>query len=225
MFNVPENTHLITWIIMKNLVTKQKEENLNVISHLVGVLFGFIGFYFLVTENSYSTKYATFSIIVYSCSFILLFTASSLYHYVSKSILKNRLRIVDHISIYLLIAGTYTPIALITLSEGNGLSIFIYVWSIAIIGTVLKLFYTGKYEFISLILYLAMGWLIVLDFQNLLDHTNELGIFLLLLGGFFYTIGIIFYAIKKIPFNHFIWHLFVLAGAVSHWLFIFLDVI
>ena len=203
----------------------QKEERLNTISHAIGALFGVIGFYFLLNKNSHKTDYATFSIIVYSFTFILMFTASSLYHQVSFARFRNRLRILDHICIYLLIAGTYTPVALITLINGNGWDIFVYVWSIAAIGALLKLFFTGKYEFFSLLLYLAMGWLIVLDFQNLLDYTEKFGIRLLFIGGGFYTAGIIFYAIEKIPYNHFIWHLFVLAGAISHWLFIFLDVI
>jgi len=210
---------------MTTITSNQKEERLNTISHLVGALFGVLGFYFLLIRNSSKTDYATFSIIVYSFTFILMFTASSLYHHVSFARFRDRLRILDHICIYLLIAGTYTPVTLITLIEGNGWDIFIYVWSIAAFGTILKLFFTGKYEFVSLLLYLAMGWLIVLDFQNLLERTEEFEANLLFMGGGFYTIGIIFYAIEKIPYNHFIWHLFVLAGAVSHWLFIFLDVI
>jgi hemolysin III len=210
---------------MTNKTANQKEERLNTVSHLVGVLFGVFGFYFLLIRNSRKTDYATFSIIVYSFTFILMFIASSLYHHVSFARFRNKLRILDHICIYLLIAGTYTPVALITLINGNGWDIFIYVWSIAAIGALLKLFFTGKYEFVSLLLYLVMGWLIVLDFQNLLNHTEKFGRNLLFIGGGFYTAGIFFYAIEKIPYNHFIWHLFVLAGALSHWLFIFLDVI
>ena len=149
----------------------------------------------------------------------------TLYHSVSKSDIKRKLRIIDHISIYLLIAGTYTPVALITLQNGNGWLVFYIVWGIAALGTLLKIFYTGKFEFLSLVFYLAMGWLIVIDFQNLLAHTTVIGLRLLFLGGAFYTLGIIFYAWKRLPYNHFIWHLFVLGGAISHWLFIYYDVV
>ncbi len=154
-----------------------------------------------------------------------MFVVSTLYHAVQSSKLKRRLRILDHITIYFLIAGTYTPLTVITLESGNGWYIFYTVWGIAALGTVLKLFYTGKYELVSLLLYLAMGWLIVIDFENLLERTTSLGIWLLFIGGAFYTLGILFYAWERIPYNHFIWHLFVLGGAMSHWFFIYKSVI
>jgi hemolysin III len=201
------------------------EEELNAISHGLGVIFGVFGLFFLLAQNTQKTTYATLSILIYSLCFIILFAASTLYHSVSNFNLKQKFRVIDHISIYLLIAGTYTPVALINLEAGNGWLIFYIVWAFAGIGTILKIFFTGKFEVISLLLYLAMGWLIVLDFQNLLDNTSTLGTQLLFLGGAFYTLGIIFYAWKRIPYNHFIWHLFVLGGAISHWLFIFYDVV
>ncbi|MEM6866522.1 MAG: hemolysin III family protein, partial [Bacteroidota bacterium] len=122
--------------------------------------------------------------------------------------------------IYYLIAGTYTPVCLLFLAESKGWLLFYLVWGIALVGTVLKLFFTGKFEVFSLILYGVMGWLIVLDFSSLVEKISTDSLFWLGLGGAFYTIGILFYAIRKIPFNHFIWHLFVLGGAISHWVFI-----
>ncbi len=202
-----------------------KEEFLNTVSHFLGAVFGIIGVFLLLSKNSNKTTYATLSIIVYSVSFISMFLVSALYHAVTTIKAKRVLRIVDHINIYYLIAGTYTPVALITLINGNGWSIFFAVWGIAAVGTILKLFFTGKFEIISLLLYLAMGWLIIFDFQNLVDNTSEFGINLLMLGGAFYTIGILFYAVRRIPYNHFIWHLFVLCGAICHWYFIYIDVI
>ena len=202
-----------------------KEEYYNAISHLVGTLFAIVGFIYLFLADSKKTDYSTISIFVYSLTLISMFSVSSLYHITSSESLKIRLRILDHINIYYLIAGTYTPVALITLIDGNGWSIFYVVWIIATIGTVLKIFYTGRFEILSLFLYVAMGWLIVLDLDNLLQNTSELGLLLLFLGGLFYTSGILFYVIEKIPYNHFIWHLFVLAGAISHWFFIYLDVV
>lgn len=201
------------------------EERLNVVSHAIGILLGIVGLVLLLEQDSHQTTFARFSIIVYSLSFILLFSASTAYHAVSSPILKRRLRVLDHIGIYILVAGTYTPLALITLVHASGWTLFYIVWGIAALGTVLKIFFTGKYELISLILYLAMGWLVVFDYKNVLDYVPSLGINLLFLGGAFYTVGTLFYAIKKIPYNHFIWHVFVLAGAVSHWFFIYYGVV
>jgi len=202
-----------------------KEERFNAISHGVGAVLAIVGLFILFSANTYKSAYATFAIIIYSISLISMLMMSTVYHAVDDKVWKMRTRILDHINIYYLIAGTYTPVALITLVNGNGWLIFFIVWGIAAIGTILKLFFTGKFEMVSLLLYLAMGWLTVLDFQNLVDNTSELGIQLLMLGGLFYTIGILFYAVRRIPYNHFIWHLFVLGGAISHWFFIYLDVI
>lgn len=201
------------------------EEFLNTISHVFGVLIGLIGFSLLLLKNSYKTSNATLSIIIYAFTFLFLFSASSLYHYVSKPELKRKLRIVDHISIYFLIAGTYTPICLITLANGSGFTIFYTVWAIAAAGVLLKLFFTGKFEFLSLALYLVMGWLIIYDFNNVVANISNRGVNFLFLGGVFYTLGILFYAIRKIPYNHFIWHLFVLGGAISHGLMIYYYVV
>ncbi|MGB5385583.1 MAG: hemolysin III family protein [Eudoraea sp.] len=202
-----------------------KEEKLNAISHAIGILLGIVGFFLLLKFDTQKTQYSTISLVVYSISIILLFLASTLYHYISTQSVKMKLRVLDHICIYYLIAGTYTPVAQITLEEVNGWLIFYAVWCIAIAGTILKLFFTGKFEVLSLILYLFMGWLIVFDFQNLLSNTSKTGLYLLMLGGFFYTTGIFFYAFKRIPYNHLIWHFLVLAGAISHWLYIAFAVI
>ncbi|MCM4165829.1 MULTISPECIES: PAQR family membrane homeostasis protein TrhA [unclassified Arenibacter] len=202
-----------------------KEEKWNTLSHALGVVLGLIGFVVVLQNSRQHTTYATFSIVVYSVSIVMLFSASTLYHLVRDPNLKNGLRILDHISIYFLIAGTYTPVALILLGKGNGWLLFYTVWGIAALGTVMKLFYTGKYEFISVLLYLIMGWLIVLDLDTLLIKTSTVGLGVLFLGGAFYTLGIVFYAMERIPYNHFIWHLFVLGGAISHWFFILIDVV
>ncbi|WP_276392750.1 PAQR family membrane homeostasis protein TrhA [Eudoraea chungangensis] len=202
-----------------------KEERLNALSHAIGIVLGILGFFLLLKTNSVNTQYATLSLVIYSVSIILLFSASTFYHYVSSQKLKEKLRIVDHISIFCLIAGTYTPVALISLSQGNGWLIFYSVWTIAFIGAVLKVFFTGKFEVLSLLLYLFMGWLIVFDLKNLILNTTFKGQIFLALGGAFYTLGIFFYAFKRIPYNHLIWHFFVLGGAICHWLFIYLDVI
>lgn len=202
-----------------------KEEQYNVISHVIGAVLSLMGLALLLLFNTNKTGYSIFGILVYGVSMVFLFVASTSYHLVSKGRMKEKLRIVDHISIYLLIAGTYTPVVLILLELTSGWLLFWVVWGIAAIGTILKLFFTGKFEFISLLLYAVMGWLIVFDLENLRAVTTQNGIQILFLGGVFYTVGIVFYAVNKIPFNHFIWHLFVLAGVFCHWLFIFKHVI
>ncbi|MCQ0112964.1 PAQR family membrane homeostasis protein TrhA [Zhouia amylolytica] len=203
----------------------RKEEFWNAMSHGVGIILGIIGLVFLLLTDSDKTPYSTLSIILYAISVIVLFSASTIYHAVEDLELKQMWRKADHISIYFLIAGTYTPVSLITLENGSGWLIFGVVWAVAILGTVLKVFFTGKYEIFSLLLYLFMGWLIIFDIQDLIANVSQLGLNLLMLGGAFYTLGTVFYAIKKIPYNHVIWHFFVLGGAVSHYFFILLEVI
>ncbi|MBT8284646.1 MAG: hemolysin III family protein [Flavobacteriaceae bacterium] len=202
-----------------------REELLNTLSHGLGILLGLLGFVIMWENHKTSVPWATLSLVIYSISVILLFTASTVYHAVDDPRIKRKLRILDHISIYILIAGTYTPVALITLSDSQGIPLFFVVWGVAIAGTLFKIFYIGKLEWLSLMLYLVMGWLIVFDFGFLWSQLSTDGIFLLFLGGAFYTLGTVFYAIRKIPYNHFIWHLFVLGGAVSHWFLIYIDVL
>ncbi|TGV00400.1 PAQR family membrane homeostasis protein TrhA [Flavivirga rizhaonensis] len=201
------------------------EEKLNATTHAIGVLFGITALILLIVFDNQKTNWSLFSIIVYGISIIILFTASTLYHVVKEKKKKYYFRIIDHISIYLLIAGTYTPVLLIALHESLGWTLFWVVWGIAGFGILLKLFFTGRFEVFSVILYLVMGWLIVFDFPTLSNIIGSNGILFLFGGGLFYTVGIVFYAIEKIPFNHVIWHLFVLAGAISHFFMVFFYVI
>jgi hemolysin III len=201
------------------------EERLNAISHGIGALLGIVALVLMINYNTNKTEYSLFSVIVYGISIILLFTASTLYHAVTNVKYKHFFRILDHINIYFLIAGTYTPIALITLEPSRGWLLFYVVWGIAFFGTVLKVFFTGRFEFFSTLLYLLMGWLIIFDFSNLSKSVGSNGILWLFSGGLAYTVGILFYAIQKIPYNHVIWHVFVLAGAISHFFLIFFYVI
>lgn len=196
------------------------EEQLNTVTHAIGSVLGCVGLFFLLYYNSHKTDYSQIGLIIYGLSIIVLFTASALYHWVRQPELKHKFRVLDHISIYLLIAGTYTPVLLISLLESKGVSLLIAVWTIAILGIVMKLFFTGRFEIFSTLLYLVIGWLIVLDYTALEAVTDYNGILWLFAGGFFYTVGIVFYAIEKIPYNHVIWHLFVLAGAICHYIMI-----
>jgi len=201
------------------------EEKLNAISHALGALFGIAALVLLIVFNSEKTAWSLFSVIVYGISIIVLFTASTFYHAVKGEKRKHYFRIVDHISIYILIAGTYTPVCLISLEQSLGWTLFFVVWGIAAFGVVLKLFFTGRFEVFSTLLYLIMGWLVIFDFTNLSKIIGSDGILFLFAGGLAYTIGIVFYAIQKIPYNHVIWHLFVLAGAMGHFFMIFFYVI
>jgi len=200
------------------------EEQLNAWTHGFGALMGIVGLILLILYTNHS-QWNLFSVVLYGFSIILLFSASTLYHSVKGEKRKHYFRIIDHISIYVLIAGTYSPVTLITLNESLGWQLFWIVWAIAGFGLVLKLFFTGKFEIFSTLLYLVMGWLIVFDFSSLSSIIGPNGVALLFAGGAFYTIGILFYAIERIPYNHVIWHLFVLAGAISHYLMIFLYVV
>ncbi|PQV50288.1 hemolysin III [Jejuia pallidilutea] len=201
------------------------EEKLNAASHAIGALFGITALILLIIFETQKTHNSLISVVVYGISIIVLFTASTLYHSAKTESKKYYFRIIDHISIYLLIAGTYTPVLLITLEQSLGWTLFYTVWGIALFGVILKLFFTGRFEVFSTLLYLAMGWLIVFDFTNLSNLMHSNGILLLFAGGLSYTIGIVFYVVEKIPFNHVIWHLFVLAGAIFHFFMIFLYVI
>ncbi|WP_452226215.1 PAQR family membrane homeostasis protein TrhA [Lacinutrix cladophorae] len=201
------------------------EEKLNAITHSFGVLFGIAALVLLIIKESHKSDWSLFSVIVYGISIIILFAASTLYHFVLDEKKKHYFRVLDHISIYILIAGTYTPILLISLQNSLGWPLFYTVWSIAAFGVILKIFFTGRFEAFSVILYLAMGWLVVFDFSHLSEVIGSTGISLLFAGGLAYTGGIIFYIINKIPYNHVIWHLFVLAGAIFHFFMVYFYVI
>ncbi|WP_299391620.1 hemolysin III family protein [uncultured Gelidibacter sp.] len=201
------------------------EEKLNAWTHGFGALLGVAGLALLVSYKEHASDWSLISVIIYGLSIIILFSASAIYHSVSDERKKHYFRIVDHISIYLLIAGTYTPVTLIALNNSLGWPLFWSVWAIAGFGLILKLFFTGRFETVSTLLYLVMGWLIIFDFSTLSNLIGPNGVALLFAGGAFYSIGIIFYAVHRIPYNHVIWHLFVLGGAICHYLLIFLYIL
>lgn len=200
--------------------TKQ-EERLNTWTHALGALLGVIGLVLLLQKADTSDAIELFSTLVYGLSVIVLFSASTFYHAVADGRKKRKLRIADHISIYILIAGTYTPIVLILLSESLGWLLFWIVWGITGFGIVLKLFFIGRFEIFSTLLYLVMGWLIVFDYTNLKLVMADQGINWLIAGGICYTVGIIFYVYEKLKFQHVIWHLFVLGGAFCHFMMVY----
>lgn len=197
-------------------VQSAREEQLNTLSHALGALLGAIGMVVLLMADREQTILSRLGIVLYSGSMIMLFTSSAVYHYVTDTKRKLTWRKMDHISIYFLIAGTYTPIALGALYPDPGLLIFGIVWGMTLAGTLLKIFFTGRFQAISVTLYLIMGWLIVFYWSAVTANLSDKAIYLMFLGGAFYSTGVIFYALKKLRYQHVIWHLFVLAGAIAH---------
>lgn len=158
------------------------------------------------------------SVSIYGSSLVLLYFASACYHLVQAPRAKRMLKILDHASIYLLIAGTYTPILLISIGSYWGWGLFGVIWGLAIAGVILKLFFVDRYEPISVSLYVLMGWMVLIDAKPLFAAIPLIGIGWLFAGGISYTGGVLFFLWDRLPFNHAIWHLFVIAGSVCHFL-------
>lgn len=193
----------------------KNEEIMNAVTHGIGAGLSIAGLVVLVVFASMqSDAWKIVASAIYGASMIVLYTASTLYHSFSKTKVASKLNMFDHISIYYLIAGSYTPFMLVNLRGGWGWSIFGVVWACAIAGTVLKIIYGNQLRKVSTIIYLAMGWMIIIAIYPFVKNVETGGIILVVLGGLSYTVGVIFYKWKSLPFNHAIWHLFVLAGTV-----------
>jgi len=207
-------------------MTETKEEEFwNTLTHFIGFVLSVIGLPVLLFYNQNLTDFSLESILFFEFGMICLYAASTLYHYTTDIKLKSKLRIFDHVSIFYLIAGSYAPICLITLYNGNGIKIFTAVLAIALIGTVFKIFFTGKFDKLSLVLYLAMGWVVVLDFENVFNALEFNGLMLLVLSGLLYSFGTVFYSLEKMKYSHAIWHLFVLGGSASHYFLVLIYII
>ena len=207
-----------------NMEVSREEEFWNALTHFIGLLGSIIGISYLLFTNDVLPILSLSSILFFGFGLVSVYLSSTLYHYVSEPVLKEKLRIFDHISIYYLIAGSYAPVCLITLLDKSGIYIFIAVCIIAIFGTIFKLFYTGKFEKLSLGLYLLMGWVIVIDIKTLFEVLEFNGIILLALSGLSYTLGTIFYSMEK-KYAHTIWHLFVIGGSSFHFFFVLFYII
>jgi len=181
-------------------------------------LLSLIGISYLMWLSILSTNIlAMISSSVYGITLIMLYGASTYYHGCKTPDQKKTLKIVDHACIYLLIAGSYTPFTLGPLKDFGGLDILAIEWAIATVGITLKIFAVDKFQILSLIAYLAMGWLVIFSYSTLVEQMPAQSMQLLFIGGLSYTLGTIFYVWNKLPFNHGIWHLFVLGGSVSHY--------
>ncbi len=222
---LPSKANMVT-----NASYSVKEELANSLSHGLGVVAGVIGLIMCIIKGyEHLTFVQMAGVIVYCTSIILLFLCSTLYHNATDIVLKHKLKVADHCAIYLLIAGTYTPLMLISLNSETGNEnanlVLIAIWSLAVGGILFKTLFINRFKVFSLVLYLAMGWLCVAVMKELIAGMSPLGFNLLITGGLFYSLGVIFYVAKRIPYNHAIWHLFVLGGAISHFLCIYLAVI
>ena len=204
----------------------QKEEQLNIMTHAFGLMMSVIAFVFLIIKANESGSVLTvLSFGCYGLSLIILYAASTFYHASKDPKVRYRLNIFDHAAIYVLIAGTYTPFALIVLEGWIGWTIFGVSWGLALIGVILKLFYTGKYDKISTAAYIFMGWIIIFAIKPLIQNLPFDGLMWLFAGGIAYTIGAVFYNIKSLKYNHAIFHVFVLIGSFCHFMSVYFFVI
>jgi hemolysin III len=213
---------------MKNKTTfyGSKEETLNIITHGIGFILSIVALVILVVAASkYGNATHIISFAIFGASLIVLYAASTLYHYAKNPELRHKLNILDHSAIYVLIAGTYTPFTLVVLKGWVGWTIFGISWGLAIIGIIFKVFYFGKYDKISTIAYVLMGWVIILAIKPLIDNFSMNGLIWLFAGGMSYSIGALLYSIKSIRFNHAIFHVFVLLGSFCHFMAVFLYVL
>lgn len=207
-------------------IYSEKEEKLNIYTHGFGLIASIVALIFLLKKSLASgEKIHIISAIIYGLSMIILYAASTFYHAAKEPNIRYKLNIFDHASIYVLIAGTYTPFSLITLQGWIGWTIFGVAWGLAIIGIILKLFFTGRFDKISTIAYVLMGWLIVFAIKPLIESLSTEGLIWLFAGGIFYTVGAILYSIEKIKYNHAIFHIFVLLGSFCHFVAVYYHVL
>lgn len=202
------------------------EERFNFISHGIGLILSVMALILLVAYAvSGGSLRHVFSFSIYGASLVILYTASTLYHYVQEPALRYKLNIFDHAAIYVLIAGSYTPFVLHVLQGTIGWTMFLLVWALAFAGVFLKLFFTGKYGLLSTAGYLLMGWMAIFALDPLIENFPATGVFWVLTGGVAYTVGAVLHGLKKIRFNHAIFHVFVLLGSICHFMAVFLYIV
>ncbi len=207
---------------VKSIQYQQAEELLNILTHGIGLLLSIAALSLLVVfAGMQGTAWHIVSFSIYGASLVVLYFASTTFHLSTNQKARSRLKIFDHASIFLLIAGTYTPFTLVILRGPWGWSIFGVIWGLALAGIILKLFYTGRFNTVSTILYVAMGWMILLAVYPLVQAFPVEGLLWLAAGGISYTVGALFFLFNKVPFNHTIFHVFVIIGSLCHFVSIF----
>ena len=202
---------------LKKLESKG-EEIANFVSHTVGAGLAILGFIMLIIRAAWFNNIpAIISYIVFSLGLIVLYTMSSIYHGLKPSKAKNVFEILDHSSIYFLIAASYTPFLVLGLKSKMGITLLIIQWVICALGITFKAFFTGKFKGISTVVYLIMGWMIVFSWNELISKVSPISIIFLVTGGILYSLGTVFYMWKVCKFNHMIWHIFVVLGSIAHY--------
>jgi hemolysin III len=202
------------------------EEQINIYTHGFGALFSIIALVFLTLRGAGEAgALPLISFTVFGVSLVLLYTTSTLYHRSTNSQRRQRLRIFDHATIYVLIAGTYTPFCLLTLPGRIGWTIFLVSWGMALTGIVLKVFFTGRFRLLSTLMYVFMGWLIVFAYSPLAENLPATGLLWLIAGGVSYSLGAVLYSIRKLPLNHAVFHCFVLLGSACHFMAVYFYVL
>lgn len=203
---------------LKKLESKG-EEIANFVSHTVGAGLAILGFIMLIIRAAWFNNIpAIISYIVFSLGLMVLYTMSSIYHGLKPSKAKNVFEILDHSSIYFLIAASYTPFLVLGLKSKIGITLLIIQWVICVLGITFKAFFTGKFKGISTVVYLIMGWMIVFSWNELISKVSPISIIFLVTGGILYSLGTIFYMWKVCKFNHMIWHIFVVLGSIAHYI-------
>lgn len=203
---------------MRERMEHRRAELANVVTHGVGTAAALVGVTVLVVLVSLrGDPWRVVAAAVYGVSLISLYLFSTLYHAARRPAVKERLKALDHAAIFLLIAGSYTPFTLVTLRGGWGWSLFGVTWGIALAGVIFKLFWAGRFRLLSTLLYIAMGWLVMIAIVPLVRAVSHETLALLFAGGISYTAGTLFYHNRRIPYAHAIWHLFVLGGSAFHY--------
>lgn len=204
---------------------ESKEERLNSITHFLGIIFGLVCIPILI---SIAWRNAGLSIvagtIIYGFSFLMVFTFSTLFHWHTNTKMRKLFLILDHISIYFLIAGTYTPFILIFINNGFGMMLLTVLWGLTLLGIFFKIFYTGRFEVISTIIYLLMGWMLLSSVEDFFANMPYSVIVLIITGAALYSIGVLFYIWRFFAYNHTVWHLFVLSAAICHFTAVLMSV-
>jgi len=202
------------------------EEKINIFSHGAALILSILALVLMVIRASvHGNAWHIVSVSIFGAGLISLYAASTAYHSATKPELRARLRIIDHATIYILIAGSYTPFTLVTLNGSVGWVIFAVSWGLALSGIILKLFFTGRFNLLSTLMYVFMGWIIIFAVQPLIASLPAQGLYWLVAGGLAYTLGAVVYSIKKIPLNHAIFHVFVVLGSVCHFMAVYFYVL
>lgn len=202
-----------------------REEKVNMFTHALGVLFGLISIPILLYQSMLQgNETITTGTGIYGACFLIVFLSSTLFHFQGPGKLRERLKVLDHISIYFMIAGTYTPFILIFVNNDFGMRLLYILWGLTALGVIFKLFYTGKLEWLSIIVYLAMGWMLFSDGATFFQNMPSSVVALIIAGGVLYTLGVLFYAHRWFTYHHAVWHIFSLSGAICHYIAVAISV-